>query len=165
MIGGDGEVGKRFVVAQEHVVAWLEALDQIAFEQQRFGFGGGRYYLKVVGRGDHALDAYRQPFGPRVGDDPFLDVFGFADVEDRSIFAEHAVNAWFAGEGRQQAAQNLGSGADRALIRLTGGLRYFWSIRVVVCHGVNVGSWMTRVNARFNRYSWLNISCDGQNAR
>jgi hypothetical protein len=33
--------GKRFVVAQQHVVRRAEALDQLRFEQQRLGLGVG----------------------------------------------------------------------------------------------------------------------------
>ena len=38
---GHQNVGKAFVVAEQHVVAGGQALDQVGFEQQRFGFGMG----------------------------------------------------------------------------------------------------------------------------
>ena len=42
VIAGDQDVGKRLVVAQQHVEARPQLLDQIGFEQQRLGLGGGR---------------------------------------------------------------------------------------------------------------------------
>ena len=39
VVGGQMDERKRLVVAQQHVVARHQALDQVAFEQQRLGLG------------------------------------------------------------------------------------------------------------------------------
>jgi hypothetical protein len=41
MVAGDQDIGKRLVVAQLHVEARPQLLDQIGLEQQRLGFGRG----------------------------------------------------------------------------------------------------------------------------
>ncbi len=41
VVAGEVDVGERLVVAQQHVVARHQALDQVAFEQQRLDLGVG----------------------------------------------------------------------------------------------------------------------------
>ncbi len=60
MVAGDQDIGKRLVVAQQHVEARPQLLDEVGFQQQRFGLGRGRDELDRHGRGDHAQDARRQ---------------------------------------------------------------------------------------------------------
>src|SRR5262249_51553262 len=81
MVGGDQDVGKRLVIAQEYIEARTQALDQIGFQQQRLGFRRGRHELERGGRRDHALDAGVVARWPGIGDDTFADVLRFADVE------------------------------------------------------------------------------------
>ena len=55
------DVRKAFVVAQQHIVDWLELLDQILFQQQRLGFGArGQEHHRPCFR-DHPRDARRMP--------------------------------------------------------------------------------------------------------
>ena len=55
MAAGDQDIGKGFVVAEHDIVMRLEALDEIAFEQQRLDLAFGRHHLEAGGAGDHAL--------------------------------------------------------------------------------------------------------------
>ncbi len=94
MVAGDQNVGKRLVVAKLHVEARAQLLDQVRFQQQRFGFGHGRDNLDIGGRGDHAQDARRQRrASPRVGGQALFDVLGLADIEHVVGGVEHAVDA------------------------------------------------------------------------
>ena len=95
---GDQDVGKRLVVAQQHVEARPQALDQIGFEQQRLGLGRGGDEFHRRGRRDHALDPGVVAGRPRVGRDPLPDVLGLADVEHLAGRVEHAIDA---GRGRR----------------------------------------------------------------
>ena len=93
VVRGDDDVGKRLVVAQQHVEARPQPLDQVGFEQQRLGLGRGGDELHRRGRRDHPLDARVVPGRPRVGRDPLLDVLRLADVEHLAGRIEHAIDA------------------------------------------------------------------------
>ena len=94
MVAGDQDIGKRLVVAQLHVEARPQLLDQIGFEQQRLGLGRGRDDLDIHGGRDHAQDARRlRRVDARVGRQPLADVFRLADVKHVVGGVEHAVDA------------------------------------------------------------------------
>src|SRR5262249_42760822 len=57
VIGGDQDVWKRLVVAEEDIEAGPEALDQIGLEKQGLGLGSGGDELHRRGRLDGAGDA------------------------------------------------------------------------------------------------------------
>ena len=100
MVAGDQDVGKRLVVAQLHVEARPQLLDQVGFQQQRLGLGRGGDDLDRHGRGDHAQDARRQRrVDAGIGGQPLADVLGLADIEHVAGGIEHAVDA---GRGRRQ---------------------------------------------------------------
>ena len=113
MVRGDEDVGKRLVVAQQHVEARPQPLDQVGFEQQRLGLGRGGDELHRRGRRDHPLDAGVVPGRPRVGRDPLLDVLRLADVEHLAGRIEHAIDA---GRRRRElgVAQQRGAAGRRA---------------------------------------------------
>ena len=114
MVRGDDDVGKRLVVAQQHVEARAQPLDQIGFEQQRLGLGRGGDEFHRRGRGNHPFDARVVTGRPRVGRDPLLDILCLADVEHLAGRIEHAIDA---GRRRRElgVAQQCGaSGPDRA---------------------------------------------------
>ena len=97
----DQDIGKRLVVAQLHVEARPQLLDQIGLEQQRLGLGRGRDDLDRNGRRDHAQDARRQwRVDAGIGGKPLADVLRLADVEHVVAGVEHAIDA---GRGRRQA--------------------------------------------------------------
>ena len=71
VVAGDQDIGKRFVVAQLHVEARPQLLDQIGFQQQRLGFGRGGHDLDGRGGRDHAQDARRlRRRDPGIGGQP-----------------------------------------------------------------------------------------------
>ena len=112
MVAGDQDIGKRLVVAQLHVEARPQLLDQIGFQQQRFGLGRGGDDLDRHGRRDHAQDARRQRrVDAGVGGEPLADVLRLADIEHVAGGIEHAVDA---GRGRRQPHRVFDRGmADR----------------------------------------------------
>ena len=99
VLGGDQDVGEALVVAQQHVEARLQPLDQVGFEQQRFGLGLGADELHVAGGCDHALDADVEAFGAGVVGDARLEAAGLADIDDLARRIEHAVDARGGGQG------------------------------------------------------------------
>ena len=64
MVGGDEDVREALVVAEQHVVARLQLLDQVLLEQQRLGLGLRRQEHHRRRRGDHSPYARsRAPVG------------------------------------------------------------------------------------------------------
>ena len=128
------DIGKRFVVAQLHVEARTQLLDQIGFQQQRLGFGRGRDDLDVHGGRDHAQDARRlRRVDARIGGQALFDVLRLADIEHVVGGIEHAVDA---GRGRGEPHRILDRGmADRQRAfgdRLGRLLRHLGQPRLVV---------------------------------
>ncbi len=123
VIAGDQYIGERFVVAQLHVEARPQLLDQIGLEQQRLGLGGGRDDLHRCGGRDHAGDAHHLAGRPRIGGEPLADILGLADIEHVMGRVQHAVDA---GRGGRMAHRMLDRGAadrERAFRhRLTAGV-------------------------------------------
>ena len=100
VVAGDQNIGKRLVVAQLHVEARPQLLDQIGLEQQRLGLGRGRDDLDRHGGRDHAQDARRlRRVDARIGGQPLADVLGLADIEHVVGRVEHAIDA---GRGRRE---------------------------------------------------------------
>ena len=69
VIRGDDDVGKRLVVAQQHVEPRPQTLDQVGFEQQRFRLGRSGDELHGGGRRDHPFDAGVVPGRAGIGRD------------------------------------------------------------------------------------------------
>ena len=93
MAGADEDIGEALVVAQRHVVAGLQLLDEIGLEQQRLGvrFGGDEHHR--AGLRDHARDAARLALGRHIGGDALLDRARLADIEHLALGPDHAVDA------------------------------------------------------------------------
>ena len=114
VVGRDQDVGKRLVVAQQHVEARPQPLDQIGFQQQRFGLGlGGDEFHRHRAR-DHAHDAAVVPGRPRIGGDPLLDVLRLADVEHLALRIDHAIDAGRRGRVLDRARDRGAAGRQRA---------------------------------------------------
>jgi hypothetical protein len=96
--------GKRLVVAQQHVVARLQLLDEVLFEQQRLGLGPCREEHHRRGVADHPFDPRRVVTGPGIVRHPRLQVPRLSDVEHRPLPVEHAVDARRTVERGQVAA-------------------------------------------------------------
>ena len=149
MIARDQNIGKRLVVAQLHVEARAQLLDQVGLEQQRLGLGRGGDDLDRNGRRDHAQDARRLGRGhPCIGSEPFFDVLRLADIEHVAGRIQHAIDA---GRGRRQAHRVFDRGmADRQpavshrLAAFLGNLR---QPRLVVLLGVD-GGWVDIISGQ-----------------
>jgi hypothetical protein len=115
MVPGDQDIGKRLVVAQLHVEARPKLLDEVGFQQQRFGLGIGRDDLHGHRGGDHAQDAGRlRRVLPRVAGQALFDVLGFADIEHVGIRIEHAIDAGRGGGEADGALDRLVAARQRA---------------------------------------------------
>ena len=128
MIGCDQNIGKRFVVAQHHVEARPQPLDEIGFEQQRLGLGAGDDEFERAGGGDHALDAGVEPGRTRIGLDALFDVLGLADIEHVAAAIDHAINA---GPRRRELGtlnDRGAAGGERTPLLIEGRLRGFGRI-------------------------------------
>jgi hypothetical protein len=77
----DAEVGIALAVFQHHVVRWLEALDERAFEQQGVGLGVHQCHFDAVGvlHHDTGLEGHVLGVGEVAGEAVF-EVFGLADI-------------------------------------------------------------------------------------
>ena len=93
MILAQQDIREGFVVAIGDVVAGLQTLDEIGFEQQRLGLRRRRDEQHLRRVGDHARDALVVPAGLGVGRDTFLEALGLADVEDVALGIHHAIDA------------------------------------------------------------------------
>ena len=118
VVRGDQDVGERLVVAQQHVEARPQALDQVGLEEQRFRLGLGGDELHRHRRRDHAGDARVIGGRPRVVEDALPDVLGLADVEDVALGVEHAVDAGRLRRDSGKARDRRAAGGERAGRRL-----------------------------------------------
>ena len=99
VIAGDQDIRKRLVVAQQHIEARPQPLDQVCFKEQRLGLGRGRDELERRSRRDHALDARVVAGRPCIGEDALADALSLADVEHVAIPVDHAIDAGATGRG------------------------------------------------------------------
>jgi hypothetical protein len=136
MAAAELDIGKRLVIAQQHVEARHQALDQIAFEQQRLDLGVGDDDLEAAGFRHHALEAVRQPGNVGVIGDAVLEIGRLADVKRVALAVEHAIDAGMAGHGLEGSADDI----DAARQPAAGGRRFadFKILRglVVVAHRI-----------------------------
>ncbi|QTK78991.1 hypothetical protein AT6N2_C1210 [Agrobacterium tumefaciens] len=93
IIRGDEDIGKGFVVTQKHVKARPQALDQIRFQEKRFGFRAGGDEFHVRGETHHLGDAVGVHAALRIIADALLQRTGLADVKNVARIVEHAIDA------------------------------------------------------------------------
>ena len=93
MIAGQQNIGKRFVVAHQHIETRLELLDEIGLKEKRLGLGFGRDEDHRGGQRDHPGDARRVAGRPQIARDPLADAFRLADIKYLMSGANHPVNA------------------------------------------------------------------------
>ncbi len=62
MVAGHQNIGKAFVIPQQHVKARLQLLDVISFKQKSFGLGLGCNKFHRRGFGDHPSDTARMAY-------------------------------------------------------------------------------------------------------
>ncbi len=105
---------KRFVVAQQDIVARHQPLDQIALEQQRLGLGGGNHDFEGGGLGHHPPQPVRQPGRMGIVLHPALQIARLADVHRIALAVEHAVDAGACRHIAQRRPQDRDAGGDAA---------------------------------------------------
>ena len=105
-VAADDDVGKRLVVAQQHVEARPEALDQVVLEQQRLGLAAGDRELHGPRRRHHADQARGEPRRLGVGGDPAPERARLADIEDLAVGGDHAIDAGLARQGVHELADD-----------------------------------------------------------
>ena len=115
-IAADDDIGKRLVVAQQHVEARPEALDQVVLEQQRLGLAVGDREFHGRGRRDHAHQPGRQPGRLRVGGDAAAQRLRLADVEDLAVGRDHAIDPGLARQGAHELGDGPHAVGERALV-------------------------------------------------
>ena len=114
MFLANDNIGKRLVIAHQHVEARAQALDQVCLEQQRLGLGAGRDEFHRRGQRDHAADALVVPGRPRIGRDALFDVVGLADIEHVAGCIEHSIDAGRRRRLFQMPKNDIASGRQRA---------------------------------------------------
>ena len=105
MVARQQDIGKAFIVAQQHVVARFQLLDQVLLQQQRLGFGARGQKHHRPGFIYHPGNAGRVPRGPRVVRHPRPQVPRLAHIQHFRTFIQHAVDA-------RRIVQNLQIGLD-----------------------------------------------------
>ena len=93
MILAQQDVGKALVVAIGNIVARLELLDEIGFQQQRFGFGRGGDEQHLRRLRHHAGQAVAVHPAPGIGGDALLQALGLADIKHIAGRVQHAIDA------------------------------------------------------------------------
>ena len=93
MVFTNQDIGKRFIVAQQHVVAGFELLDEVLFQKQRFGFGARGQEHHRGGFKHHPRDTGRMPMVTRIARDPRLKIARLANVQHLALGVQHPVNA------------------------------------------------------------------------
>ena len=92
VVAGDQNHRKRLVVAQEDIVAGRVSLDQIGFQQERFGLGVGGEELHRSRACHHAANSIGKPGQSGVAHHPFFQVLRLAHVEDVAAGVDHAID-------------------------------------------------------------------------
>ena len=109
VVGGQHDVGERLVVPHQHVKARPQALDQIGFKQQRFGFGAGHHEFHRRGLAHHAADAVGVETALRVVGDALLQAARLADIEHVAGRVHHAVDAGRIGQALDELLDDVGA--------------------------------------------------------
>jgi hypothetical protein len=93
VVAADHQLGERLVVAQHHVEARLQLLDEVGFEQQGLGLGGGDHQLHRPGQGDHQADPLSVEPALRILKDALLERARLAHIQAGPVLAVHPVDA------------------------------------------------------------------------
>ena len=109
----DEDIGERLVVAQQHVVARLELLDEVLLQEQGLGLGPGREEHHRRRFEDHPGDPRRMPAKTCVVRHARFQVPRLADVEHPVLGIEHPVDTGAAIQRPQVGLDDAGPGADR----------------------------------------------------
>jgi hypothetical protein len=111
VILGQDQPGIGFVVAQDDVVARLQALDEVGFEEKGLRLRMRGDDLHGHGLVDHAAQAFGQAGELGVAGDALAQGAGLADVQRVAVGGQHAIDARGEGHGFQRPFDD----ADAAL--------------------------------------------------
>jgi hypothetical protein len=103
-VPGQQQIRIGLVVAEQDVEAWLQSLDQVVFQQQRFGLGPRHRGVDVVDTFQHQLDARTLVGFLEIAGDALFKVLRLADIEHGAGRIDHAVDA---GQGGQRGEEVL----------------------------------------------------------
>ena len=124
MFLGDEDIRKGLVVAQQHIIARLQLLDEVLFKQKRLCFRPRRQEHHRRGLSDHPRNPPRMPRGPGIVRHPRLEVPRLADVKHTRLRIQHPVHP-------RRAVKRLEVGLDQAVP----GRRIPRRLLVLVDHG------------------------------
>ena len=97
LVAGNQNIRKGFVVAQQHVVARSELIDQIGLEEESLDLGMSGDELHENCLRDHALETVGEFGRMGVVHHPLLEVARLSDIERVAPLVEHSVDARSAG--------------------------------------------------------------------
>ena len=86
---------KPFIIAKTDVVAGLVFLDQLAFKQERLGFGAHGVDIQVIYRIDEGIKLKIPPMtsrGLEIRTDPLAQIKRFANINDRPKAVFHQID-------------------------------------------------------------------------
>ncbi len=131
VVAADHQLGERLVVAQHHIEARLQLLDEVGFQQQGLGLRGRDHHLHGPGQGHHQGDALgvEPPLG--VLHNALLQGPRLAHVQAGPVLAIHAIDARLVRRAPRLVADQLGGGQRGFRGRFDG--RGFG-------HGANIGA-------------------------
>ena len=109
MILAQQDIGETLVVAVADIVAGLQPLDQVGFQQQRFDLAGGGDEHHLGGLGHHAGQPVAMHPAGGVGRHPLLQALGLADIQDVARRIQHPVNAGRVGQGLEIGGDAVGA--------------------------------------------------------
>jgi hypothetical protein len=93
VVCGNENIGKRLVVAQKHIKARPQALDEIRFQKKRLGFRAGGDEFHMGGQPHHLGNAVGMHAALRVIADTLLQRARLADIKNVVRLVEHAIDA------------------------------------------------------------------------
>ncbi len=129
MFGAEIDKGITLVVPQQHVVARPMRLDQVVFQDQRFGFGIGHGYVDRSHLPHQRPGLRCQAAAAEIAGHALLQIARLADVQQLARFVQHAVYTRPRGQGAQKGfTVELSTGfSDRHWTneRLRGGVEKF----------------------------------------
>ena len=121
MLAGEHDVGEGFVVAQQHVVARLEPLDQVGLQQQGFDLAIGDHDLQRLGLRHHPAQPIGQSLELGVVGDPSPKVAGLADVDRVAPAVEHAVDPGGGAQGADAVTEHAQTVVEVAAVEVGAG--------------------------------------------
>jgi hypothetical protein len=110
MVTGDQDIGKALVVAQDHIEARFQLLDEVAFKKQRLCLRRRHHEFHAGGERDHQRDAVVMALASRVVRDAVFEVPRLSHVNDVALAVIHAVDAGFSRQPRDIVANDVGAG-------------------------------------------------------